>query len=152
METIIKELHKKSYNKWLNELRYLYNFANSYIETLEIDIVEKTEKLIKIDNEEEKEELVKQLKLIKITYKYFVLFCDLCDDDDSYEKIYFKTKPFKLMKIIHKTLNIVLKRHNRPYSELSMEQKTLIYQEDIQFKKRNKSNKKISSQIKKKHK
>ena len=62
-------------------------------------------------------------------------FCvnSLINDENSFQRL--SPKPFIKLEIVHKTLQGVYKRNNRIFPELTKEQKSLIYIEQIQYQK-----------------
>ena len=125
----MNELESK-YKKWLDQLRPHYNFAKSYIVTLEKSCEKNNKELEKITNDTEKNKIFSRMKTFNSVKAVLKLFIIICDNDDSFQKL--SPKPFIKLEIVHKTLQGVYKRNNLIFPELTKEQKSLIYIEQIQ--------------------
>ena len=128
----MNELESK-YKKWLDQLRPHYNFAKSYIVTLEKSCEKNNKELEKITNETEKNKIFSRMKTFHSVKAVLKLLIIMCDDDNSFQRL--SPKPFIKLEIVHKTLKGVYKRNNRIFPELTKEQKSLIYIEQIQYQK-----------------
>ena len=128
----MNELESK-YKKWLDQLRPHYNFAKSYIVTLEKSGEKNDKELEKITNETEKNKIFFRMKTFNSVKAALKLLIIMCDDDNSFQRL--SPKPFIKLEIVHKTLKGVYKRNNRIFPELTTEQKSLIYIEQIQYQK-----------------
>ena len=128
----MNELESK-YKKWLDQLRPHYNFAKSYIVTLEKSCEKNNKELEKITNDTEKNKVFFRMKIFNSVKAALKLLIIMCDDDNSFQRL--SPKPFIKLEIVHKTLKGVYKRNNRIFPELTKEQKSLIYIEQIQYQK-----------------
>tara|TARA_Y100001970_G_C13927726_1_gene696625 strand:+ start:336 stop:842 length:507 start_codon:yes stop_codon:yes gene_type:complete len=128
----MNELESK-YKKWLDQLRPHYNFAKSYIVTLEKSCEKNNKELEKITNDTEKNKIFFRMKIFNSVKAALKLLIIMCDDDNSFQRL--SPKPFIKLEIVHKTLKGVYKRNNRIFPELTTEQKSLIYIEQIQYQK-----------------
>ena len=128
----MNELESK-YKKWLDQLRPHYNFAKSYIVTLEKSCEKNNKELEKITNDTEKNKIFFRMKTFNSVKAALKLLIIMCDDDNSFQRL--SPKPFIKLEIVHKTLKGVYKRNNRIFPELTTEQKSLIYIEQIQYQK-----------------
>lgn len=128
----MNELESK-YKKWVDQFRPHYNFAKSYIKTLEKSCEENNKELEKITNETEKNKIFSRMKTFHSVKAVLKLLIIMCDNDNSFQRL--SPKPFIKLEIVHKTLQGVYKRNNRVFPELTKEQKSLIYIDKIQYQK-----------------